>query len=110
MPPTDIVAKSGALLDLDDQPVKENPLANPKVREAVLKRSCGRCEHLDEPGFHRADGAIYRETHYIVPLHEGGPDRVDNIIALCPNDHREAHYGKAAAALRLRFIAIVAAA
>ncbi|MBP2278444.1 HNH endonuclease [Sphingomonas sp. TF3] len=83
---------------------------NPKVREAVLKRSCGRCEHCDEPGFRRADGAIYLETHHIVPLHEGGPDLIGNVIALCPNDHREAHYGEAAAALRLRFIAIVAVA
>jgi 5-methylcytosine-specific restriction protein A len=83
---------------------------DPKVREAVLKRACGRCEHCDQPGFRRADGAVYLETHHIVPLHEGGPDRVDNVIALCPNDHREAHYGEAAAALRLRFIAIVAAA
>lgn len=82
---------------------------NPKVREAVLKRACGRCEHCDEPGFRRADGAIYLETHHIVPLHEGGPDRVDNVIALCPNDHRKAHHGEAAAALRLRFITIVAA-
>jgi 5-methylcytosine-specific restriction protein A len=82
---------------------------DPKVREAVLRRACGRCEHCGEPGFRRADGAIYLETHHIVPLHEEGPDRVDNVIALCPNDHREAHYGEAAAALRLRFIAITAA-
>ncbi|MCQ9156197.1 HNH endonuclease [Acidomonas methanolica] len=76
----------------------------------MLKRAHGRCEHCDQPGFRRGDGAVYLETHHIVPLHEGGPDRVDNVIALCPNDHREAHYGEAAAALRLRFIAVVAAA
>lgn len=79
-----------------------------RVREAVLTRACGRCEHCDQPGFRRANGAIYLETHHIVPLHEGGPDRVDNVIALCPNDHREAHYGDRASALRLRFIAILA--
>ncbi|MEA3539246.1 MAG: HNH endonuclease signature motif containing protein [Pseudomonadota bacterium] len=83
---------------------------DPKVREAALRRAGGRCEHCGEPGFRRADGAVYLETHHIVPLHEEGPDRVDNVIALCPNDHREAHYGEAATALRLRFIAILAAA
>ncbi|WHO37804.1 HNH endonuclease signature motif containing protein [Sphingobium sp. AP49] len=83
---------------------------DPKVREAVLKRACGRCEYCDQPGFRRADGAVYLETHHIVPLHEGESDRVDNVIALCPNDHREAHYGEDAASLRLRFIAIVAEA
>lgn len=80
----------------------------PEVREAVLKRARGRCEHCDKPGFRQANGAIYLETHHIVPLNEGGPDRTDNVIALCPNDHREAHYGEAAAVLRLRFTSIVA--
>lgn len=83
---------------------------SPKVREAVLQRACGRCEHCGEPGFRRADGATYLETHHIVPLHEGGADNIGNVIALCPNDHREAHYGEAAAALRPLFIWHVAKA
>ena len=33
------------------------------------------------------------ETHHIVPLSEGGSDGDDNVAALCPNHHREAHYG-----------------
>ena len=37
---------------------------------------------------------IYLETHHIVPLHEGGDDTSENVIALCPNHHREAHYGE----------------
>lgn len=82
---------------------------DPRVREAVLKRAGGRCEHCAQLGFRRSDGAVYLETHHIVPLHEGGPDRVGNVIALCPNDHREAHYGAAAAALRPRFVAALAA-
>ncbi|MFM0350878.1 HNH endonuclease [Paraburkholderia sp. RL17-347-BIC-D] len=28
-----------------------------------------------------------------MPLAQGGPDTVANAIALCPNCHRERHYG-----------------
>ncbi|WP_407646473.1 HNH endonuclease [Henriciella aquimarina] len=38
-------------------------------------------------------GALYLETHHIQPLAEGGADTLTNVIALCPNDHRKAHYG-----------------
>jgi len=34
------------------------------------------------------------EVHHKVPLAEGGDDTVENAIALCPNCHRHAHYGK----------------
>ncbi|WP_298953956.1 HNH endonuclease signature motif containing protein [uncultured Methylobacterium sp.] len=81
---------------------------DPKVREAVLKRAGGRCEHCAQPGFRRSDGAVYLETHHIVPLHEGGADRIENVIALCPNDHREAHYGAASATLRRQFMVALA--
>lgn len=73
---------------------------DPRVRSAALLRAGGCCEYCDVPGFARADGAIYLETHHIVPLHEGGPDTVANVICLCPNHHREAHFGADAARLR----------
>lgn len=76
---------------------------DPRVRSAALLRARGCCEYCDEPGFARADGAIYLETHHIVPLHEGGPDTVANVICLCPNHHREAHFGADAAQLREAF-------
>ncbi|TOJ58505.1 hypothetical protein CGI36_22670 [Vibrio parahaemolyticus] len=28
-----------------------------------------------------------------MPLKDGGSDTVENVKALCPNCHREAHYG-----------------
>jgi len=76
---------------------------DPQVRSAALLRAAGCCEYCDVPGFARPDGAIYLETHHIVPLHEGGPDTVTNVICLCPNHHREAHFGATAARLREAF-------
>ena len=34
-----------------------------------------------------------------------GPDRVDNVIALCAHHHREAHYGRGAEKLEASFTA-----
>ena len=83
---------------------------DPRVRSAALARAAGLCEYCGASGFARADGAIYLETHHIVPLHEGGPDTVANVICLCPNHHREAHFGVNAVRLREAFLKRLAAA
>ncbi|MEN3951736.1 HNH endonuclease signature motif containing protein [Iodidimonas sp. SYSU 1G8] len=62
------------------------------VRAHALTRAAGRCEYCGEPGFRMENGSIYLETHHIVPLGEGGNDTATNVIALCPNDHKKAHY------------------
>lgn len=62
------------------------------VRQKVLHRAQGVCEFCQKKGFESASGNIYLETHHIVSLSEGGGDTTDNIIALCPNDHRKAHF------------------
>lgn len=67
---------------------------SPVVRQAVMARSQGRCEWCDAPGFLKHDGQVYLESHHVVPLHAGGDDTPENVIALCPNDHRIAHYGE----------------
>src|SRR3546814_17884168 len=79
-------------------------IRDPRVRSAALLRAAGRCEYCDALGFVRADGAIYLETHHIIPLHAGGPDTVQNVICLCPNHHRAAHSGATDALLRDAFI------
>jgi hypothetical protein len=66
---------------------------DPKVREEVLKRAKGKCEFCGTPGFECEDGGRYLESHHIIRLADDGEDRRMNVIALCPNDHREAHYG-----------------
>jgi 5-methylcytosine-specific restriction protein A len=40
------------------------------------------------------DGMPYLEVHHVKQLKDGGSDRIDNAVALCPNCHRKAHYGK----------------
>jgi len=34
------------------------------------------------------------ETHHVIYLANDGADKLTNVIAVCPNDHREAHFGK----------------
>ena len=66
----------------------------PKIREAVKHRANGRCEFCGEVGFRRDDGSPYLECHHIIALAKDGADRMTNVIAVCPNDHRKAHFGK----------------
>lgn len=65
---------------------------DPNVRNKVKQRSKGLCEFCGKIGFTMPSGAIYLETHHVVPLSEGGPDDEWNVVALCPLDHRMAHY------------------
>lgn len=76
---------------------------DPKVRAHVLKRSKGRCEYCGEEGFQMANGEQFVEAHHIISLAEQGPDTLENVIALCPNHHREAHYGVNAEELEAAF-------
>lgn len=73
---------------------------DPELRQRALNRANGNCEHCGARGFEMADGRIFLETHHVIPLSEGGPDAADNIVALCPNHHREAHHGQNAMSMR----------
>jgi len=66
---------------------------DPKVRQAVMQRSNGACEHCGQKGFKTIGGEYYLESHHVNPLSEGGPDLESNVMALCPAHHREAHFG-----------------
>ncbi len=65
---------------------------NWNLRLQALKRSSGRCEYCNKPGFRTAKGAIFAEVHHITPLKEKGSDSLENLIVLCPDDHRKAHH------------------
>ena len=67
---------------------------DPRVREAVLHRAAGLCEFCGKLGFVKADGSRYLESHHVIALASDGADRLTNVIALCPDDHREAHFGE----------------
>lgn len=77
------------------------------VRERVLRRACGVCELCGEPGFVTAAGSVYLETHHVIPLSLEGPDHDSNVVALCPNDHRRAHFGTDRAGLASQLQALV---
>ena len=68
---------------------------NPDVIATVLARAKGICESCAAPApFARShDGTPYLEVHHRLQLAAGGDDTVENAIAVCPNCHREAHYG-----------------
>jgi len=68
---------------------------NPDVVAEVLylaKGICGSCGSRG-PFNRRSDGSLYLEVHHKIPLAEGGNDTVENAIALCPNCHRNKHFG-----------------
>ena len=73
---------------------------NAAVRQFVLERAGGKCEYCGIAGFKLNNGSLFLETHHIVSLSQSGPDSVNNVVALCPNHHREAHYGRRFAEIR----------
>ncbi|MFY0730147.1 HNH endonuclease [Pseudomonas sp. NFX15] len=81
---------------------------DPRVRRRVLERSEGVCELTKVPGFLMANGGVYLETHHIIPLSEGGPDTVENVIALTADAHRQTHFAVDRDELRTRCLEIVA--
>ncbi|MGQ0812380.1 MAG: HNH endonuclease [Nitrospiraceae bacterium] len=68
---------------------------NPDVVAEVLARAKGKCAQCGRPApFTRAsDGSPYLEIHHRVRLVDGGDDTVSNALALCPNCHRQRHFG-----------------
>jgi 5-methylcytosine-specific restriction protein A len=69
---------------------------NPDVVAEVIARAKGRCESCktEAPFLRRRDGTPYLEVHHIKQLADDGEDTVANAVALCPNCHREKHYGQ----------------
>ncbi len=68
---------------------------NPDVVAEVLYQAKGCCQRCKKPApFQRiSDGTPYLEVHHKLPLALDGEDNVGNAIALCPNCHREMHFG-----------------
>jgi hypothetical protein len=65
------------------------------VRAWVLNSARGICEccKQDAP-FKGADGLPYLEVHHVRQLAACGSDTVSNTVAICPNCHRELHFGE----------------
>lgn len=67
---------------------------DPDIAAWVLAQAEGRCECCDAPApFFRDNGSPFLEVHHVQRLADGGEDTINNTVALCPNCHRELHYG-----------------
>lgn len=75
--------------------IERGKIAN-KIKEYVQYK-CQICEALgNNPySFKKKSGEYYVETHHIVPVSDTKNTKlsVDNLICLCPNHHRQVHYG-----------------
>lgn len=74
------------------------------VKLAKRRAFDGRCELCGEEGFRTAKGEFYLEGHHVIPLNCGGLDDVRNVVAICADDHRRAHYGEERHVIRDRMI------
>ncbi|MGL4676763.1 MAG: HNH endonuclease [Brevinema sp.] len=76
----------------------------------ALQRANNRCENRacsKQVPFIKSDHSTYLEVHHIIPLSQNGIDHEKNLIALCPNCHREAHHGQNKNSLRDQFQIII---
>lgn len=64
-----------------------------KALKLLLGAKCQICGWI---GFEKNDGDDFIEAHHIIPVSErrAGSLCTENIVLLCPNCHREVHYGK----------------
>ncbi|MGF1684964.1 HNH endonuclease [Photobacterium minamisatsumaniensis] len=66
-----------------------------RVVAYVLRLANGFCQLCkNEAPFKTAKGRPYLEVHHIHRLADGGSDTVGNTVALCPNCHKEMHFGE----------------
>lgn len=79
-------------------------IRDPDVRNYVIEKSAGTCEYCKTKGFLMSSGHHYVEAHHIISLANQGKDTVENVIALCPEHHKQAHYGAEAEALEDEFV------
>ncbi len=82
-----------------NKPNKNSPevtqyIRDPEVVAWVLNNANGVCEScgINAP-FEKEDGTPFLEVHHLRRLADGGSDTTTNAIAVCPNCHRELHYG-----------------
>jgi 5-methylcytosine-specific restriction endonuclease McrA len=71
-------------------------IRNQYVIAEVLERAKGICEQCqsEAPFLRASDNTPYLEVHHKKRLADGGEDTVKNAVALCPNCHRQSHYGQ----------------
>ena len=62
------------------------------VKRYAKARAKGCCQLCGEKApFCDIDGTPYLEIHHVIWLAQGGPDTIENTVALCPNCHKKMH-------------------
>ncbi len=70
-------------------------IRDPEVKAWVLQQANGVCEVCcKEAPFENSQGEPFLEVHHLRRLADKGSDTITNAVALCPNCHRELHYGR----------------
>ncbi|MCY4555432.1 MAG: HNH endonuclease signature motif containing protein [Chloroflexi bacterium] len=76
---------------------------HPEVQRWVFQCADGRCELCGKRApFEKENGTLFLEIHHVCRLADGGADVPENAVALCPNCHREAHYGARRDSIRMK--------
>lgn len=89
---------------------KEIKVRSNAVKEYALSRSAGICECCNQKApFDKDDGSPFLEVHHIKRLSDGGPDKPEWVAGICPNCHREAHYGKKRIEINKNLLQIISA-
>ena len=64
-----------------------------EVKGWVLKYSEGICEYCEKVApFKTSSGDYFLEVHHVRALADGGSDKIENAVAVCPNCHRAFHH------------------
>lgn len=75
--------------------IERGSIAN-KFKEYIGSK-CQICEalNINPYSFKKKDGTYYSEVHHIIPVNNIKESKlsVDNLTCLCPNHHRQMHYG-----------------
>jgi len=80
------------------------------IKLYVVARSKGICEGCACKAPFQTKNGPFLECHHVFRLADGGPDHPENVVGLCPNCHRRAHYSQDAISFndRLKKIAVQA--
>ncbi|HIF9393044.1 TPA: HNH endonuclease [Photobacterium damselae] len=82
-----------------DNPKKINRTVSVYERDAAvvartLFEANNQCELCGSSPFFRENGKVYLEVHHVKSLSDGGRDKISNTVALCPNCHKQLHFGQ----------------
>lgn len=64
---------------------------NDAITVLVKRLANGICDLCEKPAPFNTSEGPYLECHHVQRLADGGPDALQNVVALCPNCHRRMH-------------------